>query len=65
MVTTSKTNNETNKHKTHDVENAVVCENFRLIGFNRIGFNGKYNTVHNRDEKWWKENNKLKKEQEA
>ena len=54
---------EVNKHKTHDVENAVVCENFRLIGFNKIGFNGKYNTVHNRDEKWWDESRKLKKEQ--
>jgi len=49
--------------KSHDVENAVVCENFRLIGFNRIGFNGRYNTIHSRDEKWWAENNKLLKEQ--
>lgn len=49
--------------KSHDVENAVVCENFRLIGFNRIGFNGRYNTIHSRDEKWWAENNKLLKGQ--
>jgi hypothetical protein len=56
--------NEEQKAKNHDVENAVVCENFRLIGFNKIGFNGRYNTIHNRDEKWWNESKTLQKEQE-
>jgi len=38
--------------KTHDSENAVVCENFRAFGFNKIGFDGRYNTMHVRDKHW-------------
>lgn len=38
--------------KTHDSENAVVCENFRAFGFNKIGFDGRYNTMHVRDKFW-------------
>jgi hypothetical protein len=53
---------EDNSLKHHDVENAVVCENFRSIGFNKIGFNGKYNTVHSRDKKWHEEHNRVFKE---
>lgn len=40
--------------KPHDVENAVVCENFRVLGFGKMAFNGKYNTMHHRDEIWLK-----------
>lgn len=49
----SKYIDEENRLKNHDVENAVICENFRLIGFDKIGFNGKYNTYHSRDMTWW------------
>jgi len=52
-----------NNLKAHDVENAVVCENFRLAGFDKIAFNGRYNTIHSRDEKWWSENNKMLEKQ--
>ena len=48
--------------KKHDVENAVVCENFRTAGFNKIAFNGKYNTMHRRDKNWHDEHAKNKGE---
>tara|TARA_R100000152_G_C6777589_1_gene207552 strand:- start:2249 stop:3004 length:756 start_codon:yes stop_codon:yes gene_type:complete len=38
--------------KEHDSENVVVCENFRAFGLHKIGFDGRYNTMHERDKYW-------------
>lgn len=45
--------------RTHDVENAVICENFRALGYGKIAFNGKYKTMHRRDKIWLDESKRL------